>query len=352
MALGKKNKVSICPENYTHVIIGEEKTGKTTLVADIAKEYYGNIEALLCISVGKEKGHKAIEGLVYEEPQTWKEFVSIVDELIKNPDENEFKIVSIDTIDELVRLATQEVFRLSKIETGKECKSINAAFSGYNAGRDRLKDIIGEQLNRLENSRYGMYYIGHTKIKNMKEKNGDEYVTLTSNLEDAIYKIFSYNSHFICNITNERVVNKSGLLESTMRYMNFRDNGYVKAGGRFAYFEEKYEFGAKNYINAILEALKYATGKTFTDAELKKQQKSELKEKETQAKIFAEQEGNVSEDDILERIEIIKKDFTNLTQDKKVLVKDFLEKYGYKNFTELQSKATLEQVTELEEMLK
>lgn len=128
--LGKKNIVSLSPENYTHVIIGEEKVGKTTLIANIAKEYYGSLDSLLCISVGKEKGHKAIQGLIYEEPQNWQEFVAIVDELIQNPNENHFKIVSIDTIDELIKLAIKEVLRLSRIETGKVCKSLLDSFGG------------------------------------------------------------------------------------------------------------------------------------------------------------------------------------------------------------------------------
>ena len=131
MALGKKNTVSLCPENYTHVIIGEEKSGKTTLVADIAKTSYGNIENLLCISMGKEKGHKAIQGLLYEEPQNWSEFVAIVDELIQKPDENNFKMISVDTIDELIKMATKEVIRLSRVETGKVCKSLLDSFRRF-----------------------------------------------------------------------------------------------------------------------------------------------------------------------------------------------------------------------------
>jgi hypothetical protein len=348
MALGKKNIVSLCPENYTHVIIGEEKSGKTTLIADIAKTYYGNIESLLCISMGKEKGHKAIQGLLYEEPQNWSEFVTVVDELIQNPDENDFKIVSIDTIDELIKIATKEVLRLSRVETGKVCKSLNQAFTGYNAGRDRLADLINEQLNRLENSKYGMFYVGHTKIKNIKQKDGEEYSQLTSNLEQAQFSLFSYNAHFICNITNEKVIDENKMLVSSKRYMNFRDNGYVKAGGRFAYFEEHYEYGAENYMGAVIEALKFARGTDMSDVTLKKEQTKELKEKESNAKAFAQSESTEVETDV---IELCKAKYSDVATSVKAEVKGSFSKYGYKNFTDLRSGNNESHIKEIAKIL-
>lgn len=130
MALGKKNKVKVILENYTHLIIGERKVGKTTLVANLAKEHYGDIESILLISVGDEDGYKTIDGILCEAPKTWKELVKVVDELVKNPEENDFKAIALDTIDEVVKLAEIEVKRLHKIDKGTEAKSINDCFGG------------------------------------------------------------------------------------------------------------------------------------------------------------------------------------------------------------------------------
>ncbi len=348
MALGKKNVVSLCPENYTHVIIGEEKSGKTTLIADIAKTYYGNIEALLCISMGKEKGHKAIQGLLYEEPQNWSEFVAIVDELIQNPDENPYKIVSIDTIDELVKMATKEIIRLSRVETGKVCKSLLDSFGGFSRGKNRLADLINEQLGRLENSKYGIYYVGHTKVKNMREKNGDEYSILTSNLEVDAFKLFSYNAHIICNITNERIADANGLLLNTQRFMNFRDNGYVSAGGRFAHFEDHYEYGAEIYMTAVIEALKFARGTDITDAKLKTEQTKELKDKEENAKEYALKETQGEEIDL---IKICKDVFKDANTESKTAISNLFKENGYKNFTDLQSKNNETHIKEVAKIL-
>lgn len=129
MALGKINKISFALEDYIHLIIGAKKVGKTTLVADIVKELYG-LDKLLCISVGSEDGHMIVDNMPHETPQTWKEFVAIVDELVLHPEENPFKFVSIDTIDEMVNLATKEVFRLHQIEKKEVCNSLNSAFGG------------------------------------------------------------------------------------------------------------------------------------------------------------------------------------------------------------------------------
>jgi len=143
MALGKTHVVKVCLENYVHLIIGNRKIGKTTLVADIAEEYYGGLDKLLSIQIGNEDGYSAIDGLVYENPRNWVEFVEIIDELIQNADDNDFKMISIDTCDQLIEIAEKETIRLSRVETGKVCKSINDCFGGY--GKRKRKIIKNNQ---------------------------------------------------------------------------------------------------------------------------------------------------------------------------------------------------------------
>jgi len=160
--LGKRHDVKVALENFTHLIIGTKKIGKSTLIADIAKEIYGNIDNLLLISIGDEDGFSGLDGIMLENPMNWKEFVALVDELVKNPEENPYKIISIDTIDELVSLAEKETIRLSNIENPtKQVKTINAAFGGYGAGRKKVVSMIEDQLMRLRRTKYGLFLVGH-----------------------------------------------------------------------------------------------------------------------------------------------------------------------------------------------
>lgn len=94
------------------------------------RKFYGGIDNLLVISVGNEKAYEAIDGTIYEEPQNWTELMAIVNELHKNPDDNPFEWVSIDTIDNVIPMAEKEVIRLHTKEFKEVPKSFNSCFGG------------------------------------------------------------------------------------------------------------------------------------------------------------------------------------------------------------------------------
>lgn len=297
MGLGKKNEVKVALENYVHLIIGERKVGKTTLVADIAREVYGNIEDLLLISIGNEDGYHAIDGVLHEDPQTWGDLVKIIDELVRNPDENDFKMIAFDTIDEFVALASKEVLRLHLKEKGEKCKSVNDAFGGYGRGRKRLLELIDDQLTRIKRAKYAPYLIGHSKKREIKQKlEGDPYTIVTSNLNADEFNAFAYKADIVCNIISERVVN-DGMLESTNRYMCFRSDGYVDAGSRFAEMPERVLYGAKNYEQACKDGIKASLKKEVSDKQIAKMAEKNIAEKEKAAKEFVKTDIANSEED-------------------------------------------------------
>lgn len=351
MALGKKHEVKVSLENYVHLIIGEKKIGKSTLVAQISKALYGTLDALLSISIGDEDGYSAINGLVYEAPQNWKEFVAIVDELVGQPDENNFRMISVDTIDELVDIGCKEVMRLSTIDTGKKCTSINDAYGGYGRGREKVETLIGDQITRLKRSKYAVYLIGHNKVKNQKEKLGDEYVVMTSNLASDYFNIFGYKADIICNIITEREIDKEDkTLQGTSRYMYFRNDGYVEAGSRFSELPSRVEYGASEYIEAVTTGIKKSVEKEMSDADIKKQAKKEITEKEQNAKQFANKEKETS---LTQRIDDLKARYAvkDLSKEKKTAFSAKLKELGYTNFTDLHKNATADHINQLEQTL-
>lgn len=300
MSLGKKHEVELDIKKYMQLIIGDKKVGKTTLMADLAKEVYGSIDKLLMVSIGKEKAYEAIHGAVYEEPQNWTELMELVDELVDNIDKYDFDMVSFDTIDEIIPMAEQEVMRLHTVAYKEVPKTFNACFGSYGAPRGKLAELINELLSKLDTITHktGVYFIGHNKIRPMKSKlDTEDYYVVSSNLSFDYFNIFAYKCPIICNIIKEVDTSETGKTEGfgkdkkdvlvagqRDRMMYLRDSGAVEAGGRFSHMPEKVPYGAMNYHNAILEGIKAEIEGSGEVIEPKKEVEKPKKEKEKIAK--------------------------------------------------------------------
>lgn len=280
MALWKKNEVSVDLAHYRHYWRAPKKWGKTTLFANLIQELYGNSEKGLLISCGNERGYSAIDSLMYVDCPEWSTLMEVVDELIDNKEDNSFEIIGFDTVDELVSMAQREVIKIEYRKSG-ERKEFNACLGGYGAGRRRVEELINSIITRLGDAGYGLIFIGHTKIRDIKEKNGDEYQMLTSNLSSDYDGIFA-NKADICMMGIIEKNIDGGFVQDAERYMVFRGDGYVDAGGRFADIESKVEVSAKNYIKTVTDAIKKSIkSHEATDEyiETKKKQEKEAREK-------------------------------------------------------------------------
>lgn len=279
MALWKKNEVSVDLAHYRHYWRAPKKWGKTTLFANLGYELYGDMNKMLLISCGNERGYSALDSLVYVDCPEWSALMEVVDELVENKAENEFKLLGFDTVDELVSMAQREVIRLEYRKSG-ERKEFNACLGGYGAGRKKVEELINAIITRLGDSGYGLIFIGHTKIRDIKEKNGDEYQMLTSNLSSDYDGIFANKADICMMGTIEKNID-GGFVQDAERYMVFRGDGYIDAGGRFADIESKVEVSAKNYIKTVTDAIrKSIKSHDATDEYIQNKMKQEQQERE------------------------------------------------------------------------
>ena len=279
MALWKKNEVSVDIAHYRHYWRAPKKWGKTTLFANLIKELYGDMERGLLISCGNERGYSALDSLMYVDCPEWGDLMEVVDELVENKNDNSFAILGFDTVDEMVAMAQKEVIRLEYRKSG-ERKEFNACLGGYGAGRKKVEELVNSIITRLGDSGYGLFFIGHTKIRDIKEKNGDEYQMLTSNLSSDYDGIFANKADICMMGTIEKNID-GGFVQDAERYMVFRGDGYIDAGGRFADIESKVEVSAKNYIKTVTDAIKKAIkSHEVTDEYIENKMKKEQKEKE------------------------------------------------------------------------
>lgn len=331
----KKNKVKCDIGSYIHYWRGIKKVGKTTLFYNLVKEQYKDLDKGLLISIGDEIGFNALDDLNYVETPTWSDLEEVVEDLVENKADNVFEIVGLDTADEMIKLAKEEVKRLHRKAKGTTVE-FNACFGGYGAPRDKVNELIDDVLARLRKAGYGIVIIGHTAIRNIKEKNGDEYQQLTSNLNSDYDGIFANKADIVMTIAVEKDIDENKHISGTTRYMWFRTDGFVDAGGRFDTMPEKVEYGARNYIEAVEEGIRKAMKTPISDEELAKRKKDEIFERKAKAAEFAEETSKSKNYEELSAkyIHMIQKGFSKIDSNDKKEIKDVLSEYGAKKITD------------------
>ena len=297
------------------------------------QEQYGDLNNGLLIAIGDEIGYNALDGLVYAEAPTWRDLIDIVNELEVNKADNDFKIIGLDTADEMIKLAQEEVKRLHKKKTGQAAE-FNGCFGGYGQPRMKVNELVDDVLARLRKSGYGIIIIGHTKLRDIKEKNGDEYQQLTSNLSADYDGIFSNKADIVMTIAVERDINDDKRVEGNTRYMWFRTDGFVDAGGRFSDMPDKVEYGAKNYINAFESGVKKSIKGKVTNAEINKRKQAEIQERESKATehIQSIKESNIDPDRNAELMEVVQNKFTDADLTLKKQIKAYMKEHDIPNF--------------------
>ena len=204
--------------------------------------------------------------------------MEVVDDLVENRDEYPFRLVALDTIDELISIACNEVVRLDWKQCGEK-RTINSAFGGYGAGRKKVEELVNGVITKINDANLGIVFLGHTKIKTLTPKVGEAYDMLTSNLSSDYSKIFENKADMIITGVIDRDV-EDGLLQDESRWLVFRGDNFVDSGSRFADIVERVPFTTENFITAVKDAIKSAIGEKATDAYLEKKAKQEQKERE------------------------------------------------------------------------
>lgn len=344
----KTNQVKCDIGSYIHYWRGVKKSGKTTLFYDLVKEQYKDLNKGLLIAVGDEIGYQALDGLVYVEAPTWSDFTEVVDALVEEND-NDFAVIGLDTVDELVKLAQEEVKRIHRKTKGQSAE-FNACLGGFGQPRKKVEELIDSQLARLRRGGYGIIYIGHTKIRDVQEKNGDSYQQLTSNLSADYDGIFANKADIVMTIVVEKDIDDNKHINGTERYMYFRSDGFVDAGGRFSEMPGKVKYGAANYISAFEAGVKGAITGKISDKDIEKRKKDEITARAKAAAEYskAEKENKIDEDINTKLLEEIKEKFSNLDTDQVAEVKELMKELGVKNFKNPEETPTkaLEQILE------
>ena len=224
-------------------------------------------------------------------------------------------------------------FRMSNAE-GKACTTLNGALGGFGEGRKRLQKILKEFFTDLRKAGFGIFCIGHTKVKTIKEK-GDEtegYNILSSTLSNDYESIFADIFDVILTGTIEKAVDGKKVVGEERR-LYFRSTGYIDAGCRFApdavpeYIVYEGNF-ARTLLDTLEEGLRKSKTNPVSKAEFKKEQAKEVKELENKHLDKPEEEQEPK----LNKVEAVNTIKANISKLNFADVQNVMKKHGFANF--------------------
>ena len=220
------NNVKKDIQSLTIYLRSVKKWGKTTLFRNLILEKYGDPEKGLLVGVGAEAGYNILDNLNVTQVESWKDMKELKKWLISEKGkEHDIKMIAFDVVEEIIPLAEEEVIRMSNLDK-KPCSTFNGAYGGFGEPRKKLQKLIKEYFVDLRKAGFGIMCIGHTKVKNIKEK-GDEtegYNILTSTLSNDNESLFADIFDCVLTGTIEKTIDAKKITGEERR-LYLRGNG-------------------------------------------------------------------------------------------------------------------------------
>lgn len=316
-----KNEVTADILQYKQLIAGRPKAGKTSLFHGIVKEKFdGDMSKGLLVAF--EKGYSALDGIHAVDIEEWEDFQDLVEELVDNKDEVSYEVLGFDTIDILIKLATQYVVAKQSIADKKRYTAINDI--GWGKGYALMEEEIAEQVGKLDQAGYGLFFITHDKDTTMTTREGLEYNKTIISAGGRGGDYFRNTADLIVFIELTKEIEKGKQVDK--RYIYFRGDADMEAGSRFKYAPTRVEYSTENYINAIEDAIKKEYGSDEAVEEAKEKQAEEAVKKEEEKK----KEESVTPEDLIAKID---KQLKDVSKDDKVRLAELLKAdFGNANY--------------------
>lgn len=363
MAFGKRSSISENLNDYSIMLCGESGIGKTTVMSRLCEMEFGE-DGYLLMNTGDEEGVSAIDDVTYEDVPSYKKYVEICNDIIKNKttDYPNLKILIIDTLDQLIKAT--EAYAIddwNRSNMGnknfKPAKSLNSVEGGFGAGYDVVFNLIYDKVRALDKVGVKVWFVCHSKTKDIVDPlTSSAYTTLTSNMAQRYFNDFKTKVHVVgvaCidrtidvvgtgreNIMNHKEITVNKVSNET-RQIVFRDDSYsVDSKSRFAGIVDRIPLDAEELQKALKDAIK--NSKTSTSK--KSTPKKETKKPEPTPVIEEELDDDLGEDIVTDTVEEVTSGYPdNLVEvirtmfkeckdaDTKATVKGIIAEYGKLN---------------------
>ena len=282
----KPHEVTADLFRYKITISGRPKSGKSSLVYKLAKkEFDGDLSKLLLF--GFERGYSALDGIHAIDIPDWETALELADELIDGKDDTTYKVLVFDTVDRLEKVATDYVIKQAKRNDKKNYKTLGDI--PWGAGYAMLGDAVSDLISSLDMAGYTLWFITHDKDKKFETKEGLSYDKTVLSVGGRVGDVIKNDSDFIVFIELAKELDDEGNV-TDKRYIHFRGDGALEAGGRFENLPDKIEYDVDVFVDTIKEAIL----KDGFDGDSEKMEKA----LETQKAEFEEKmENNKSKDE-------------------------------------------------------
>ena len=360
---GKRNHVSLSVLDTSLILMGSPKVGKTSILKEVYEKVAGE-DGYMFLEMYREKGASKIEGISYEDVETWEKFKDLVSDIEENKDTDypDLKVIVIDTWDNAVALAEKEVIRLyNKKHPDDRKTSIASVEGGYGRGYEKAADLLDEMLFRLEQVGIKVSIIMHVKTKDVQDLYSEKtFQQITSDVMQKYFSRLKRNIDLIAvayierEIFTEKTGKKGfdgkeklkGIVKDEVRKIKFRDSNYaIDAGGRLKYIVDEIPFDSDAFIKAIEDALKQEVesgGVSLTDRK-KEDAKREKEEKKiaSENSKAAKERNKIDVEKNEELVEIIKEKFNDLDKNddndasKIAEFQKLRKKYGISSFKDV-----------------
>ncbi|MCY8513749.1 hypothetical protein C6370_20225 [Bacillus atrophaeus] len=346
---GKKNKIKVNPLDYNTGIIGESGIGKTTLAKEVCEKLVGE-EGYMILNIGKEDGIDAIPNASYEDVPDWTTFNEITKDIIKNrtTDYADLKVLVYDTFDELIKITEPEVIRLhNKANPEKRVNTIKAAFGGFQAGEDKVIELILEKMWELKKVGISMFILGHTKKRTMTDVvTGLEYDMLTTNMTHKYFNAIKTKLHVLGVASINRSIEKKtvkqkigpdktvGTVVDESRIITFRDDNFnIDSKSRFSDITPSIPLDPNEFIKAIEQAILVAFDKQKNNTNnIEEERKEQEQFKEIQIQNEVNNSSFIDKEENERLAEEIKTLFPNATDQVKDEMKKIMDQFNMKDF--------------------
>lgn len=222
----KPHEVSRDITGYVIGLYSKPGAGKTTFAA----------QSEACLFLATEIGYKAIPDVLAQPINTWSDFLIAVSQLRKPDARAKYRTVVIDTLDELVFLATENVLQqngvkdLSEIPFGK----------GYNM----LEDALRKPFRQIVEN-YGLILLAHDTSKQDEEDDKIKYATL--NFNKKVKRIIMGLLDLLIYVEMKR--------GEEDRIMHFQPSELWEAKTRFSNIEPSATFSYDNFVKVFHNAI-------------------------------------------------------------------------------------------------
>lgn len=333
----KPNEVTADALKYKQLIAGRPKSGKTSLFHGVVKiKYDGDMSKGLLVAF--EKGYQALNGIHAVDIKEWEDFQELVEELVDNKDEVSYESIALDTIDILIKRATTYMLNKESIADKKRYSAVNDI--PWGKGYELLERTVADEVDKLEQAGYNLFFITHDKDKTMTTREGLEYNKTVISASGRGGDYFRNSADMITFIELTKEVEKGKKVDK--RYIYFRGDADMEAGSRFEHLPVRVEYDPQKFVDAIEDAIRaeYGGDEKKVDKAKKEQAKEELKEAKEEEK--AEKEAENSVDELMSDLDA---KISKLTKAKKTkLAKELKAEFETANYKKMDSVEDLEKV--------